>query len=63
MFALDLPGCGFSGRSSREYTPRLFEDAILDLLTTQVGEPADVIALSLGAEFAARAAVTEPERF
>lgn len=63
VFALDLPGYGFSGRSAREYTPQIFEDAILDLLTTQVGEPADVVALSLGSEFAARAALTEPDRF
>jgi pimeloyl-ACP methyl ester carboxylesterase len=32
-------------------------------LTTQVGEPADVIALSLGCEFVARAALAQPERF
>lgn len=63
VFALDLPGYGFSKRSPRVYTPQVFESAILDLLKTQVGEPADVIALSLGCEFIARAALAQPERF
>jgi pimeloyl-ACP methyl ester carboxylesterase len=63
VFALDLPGYGFSERSPRVYTPQVFESAILDLLMTQVGEPADVIALSLGCEFIARAALAQPERF
>jgi pimeloyl-ACP methyl ester carboxylesterase len=62
-FALDLPGFGFSDRLPREYTPQLYEDAILDFLATQVGEPADVIALSLGCEFTARAALPHPELF
>lgn len=60
-FATDLPGYGFSDRSSRRYSPDLFAEAILDLLSTQVGEPAHVVALSLGCEFAARAALYEPE--
>jgi pimeloyl-ACP methyl ester carboxylesterase len=63
VFALDLPGYGFSERSSRDYTPDTFAEAIIDLLITQVGEPADVVALSLGCEFAARAAFYEPDRF
>ena len=63
VFALDLPGFGFSERSRRVYRPLLYRDAILDMLATQVGEPADVVALSLGCEFAARAAVSQPERF
>jgi len=61
VFALDLPGYGFSERSERVYTPELFTRAIEDMLETQVGEPADVIALSLGAEFAARAAQLRPD--
>lgn len=63
VFALDLPGFGFSDRTRRHYIPLLYVDAILDLLHTQVGEPADVIALSLGCEFAARAARQQPELF
>ena len=63
VFALDLPGYGFSERSPRVYMPKLFEDAIMDLLVSQVGEPADVVALSLGCEFVARAALNEPGLF
>jgi pimeloyl-ACP methyl ester carboxylesterase len=63
VYALDLPGFGFSERTDREYTTELFSEAILTLLNTQVHEPADVIALSLGCELAARAALTQPERF
>ena len=61
VFALDLPGYGFSERSERVYTPELFSGAIEDFLDQVVKEPADVVALSLGAEFAARVALARPE--
>jgi pimeloyl-ACP methyl ester carboxylesterase len=61
VYALDLPGYGFSERSERVYSPELFTRAIEDFIETQVKEPADVIALSLGAEFAARAAQARPD--
>jgi pimeloyl-ACP methyl ester carboxylesterase len=63
VYALDLPGYGFSNRAMRAYTPETFAAAILALLSDQVKEPADVIALSLGSEFAARAALMQPEAF
>jgi pimeloyl-ACP methyl ester carboxylesterase len=63
VYALDLPGYGFSNRAARAYTPETFTAAILDLLATQVKAPADVIALSLSSEFAARAALVQPEAF
>ncbi len=67
VFALDLPGFGFSDRSDREYTARLMTDAVhdvMDQIRRQCGsQPIDVIALSLGSEFAARAAVERPEHF
>ena len=63
VYALDLPGFGFSERSDREYSPALYRNAILDFLRDRVGEPADVVALSLGCEFAAAAALEEPELF
>jgi pimeloyl-ACP methyl ester carboxylesterase len=63
VYALDLPGFGFSTRADVVYTPQLYVDAILDLLDTQVGETADVIALSLGCEFAAKAALKRPDLF
>jgi pimeloyl-ACP methyl ester carboxylesterase len=61
VFALDLPGFGFSDRSDRRYTPELFTVALLDFLTQVVKEPVDLAAFSLGSEFAARAILREPE--
>ena len=63
VYALDLPGYGFSERLYRDYSPESFAAAIIDLLETQVGHPANVIALSLGCEFAARAAKSRPALF
>jgi len=64
VYALDLPGFGFSDRSNRVYSPGLYQTAILDFLETVLGgEPADVVALSLGSEFAAQAALNRPEFF
>ena len=63
VFAPDLPGFGFSERSARAYSPELYTQAVIDFLERQVGEAADVAALSLGAEFVARAALRRPELF
>jgi pimeloyl-ACP methyl ester carboxylesterase len=63
VYALELPGFGFSDRPNRTYTPQYFAEALLDFLETQVAEAADVIALSLSCEFAARAAVALPDCF
>ena len=60
VYSLDLPGFGHSERRDSGYTPERFARAILDLLDQVVGEPADVLALSLGAEFAARAVLMRP---
>jgi pimeloyl-ACP methyl ester carboxylesterase len=65
-FALDLPGFGFSPRHDLVYSPGLYTDAIITFLRDQVSPehgPADVVALSLGAEFAARAASEAPDLF
>ncbi len=63
VYALDLPGFGFSDRSARKYSPQLYTDAVVDFIETQVGQAADVVALSLGSEFAARAALGRPDLF
>jgi pimeloyl-ACP methyl ester carboxylesterase len=63
VYALDLPGYGQSNRLQRDYTPQLFANAIAEFIETQVGEPADVVGLSLGCEFVARAALARPELF
>ena len=63
VYAVDLPGFGFSERSDRLYSPMLYQNAICDFLQDVVGKPADVVALSLSSEFAARAAVHHPKLF
>lgn len=61
VYALDLPGFGFSERSDRLYSPLLYQNAISDFLKAVVGKPADVVALSLSCEFAAVAAAHQPD--
>lgn len=63
VYALDLPGFGFSERSDRVYSPGLYTNALLDLLhdIQERREAADVVALSLGGEFAAWVALQRPE--
>ena len=64
LAAIDLPGFGFSERSQREYRPSLYADAIIAIMEHAFGgQPADVVALSLGGEFAALAATQRPELF
>ncbi len=63
VYALDLPGYGFSERGDRAYSAEIFTVALLDLLreihASERGG-ADVVALSLGCEFAAWAAIHQP---
>lgn len=67
VVAIDLPGFGFSERSARAYTPRLMTDAVqaaaARVAERHGGGPIDALALSLGCEFLARAAVEAPARF
>lgn len=64
VFAPDLPGFGASQRGPRAYTPRLMTDALHAVLAEVAARsgagPADLVALSLGCEFAARAAHEAP---
>jgi pimeloyl-ACP methyl ester carboxylesterase len=62
VYALDLPGFGHSERAKRRYSPELFAKVIGEFLAEVVKEPADLIAYSLGCEFAAIAAAEAPER-
>ncbi|MFM2041671.1 MAG: hypothetical protein RLY86_247 [Pseudomonadota bacterium] len=59
VYAPDLPGYGFSDRSDRYYDRDLFVAAVHDMLdlvrAEHPGRKVDVLALSLTAEFAARA--------
>ena len=61
VYALDLPGFGFTERSERLYCPELYKKAINTFVDEIVGKPADVIALSLSCEFAAHAALSKPQ--
>jgi pimeloyl-ACP methyl ester carboxylesterase len=61
VFALDLPGFGHSDRSNRRYSPELFATVITEFLEQVIKAPADLIAYSLGCEFAARATTAKPE--
>jgi len=67
VFALDLPGYGLSERGDRPYSPRMMTDAIhavLAQIQTRCRQPAvDALAVSLGCEFLARAAVERPADF
>ena len=60
VYALDLPGFGFSERTDRPYLPRLMTDAVHAMTDairrTHDGVPVDVMAVSLSSEYAARAA-------
>jgi pimeloyl-ACP methyl ester carboxylesterase len=65
VYALDLPGFGFSDRSERTYSPRLMTDALLAVFAHMRdihGVPAvDVVGLSLSSEFVARAQSERPD--
>ena len=67
VYALDLPGYGFSERGDRSYSPRLMTDALLAMVTEIMRihgtAPIDALALSLSSEFLARAAIDNPAAF
>jgi pimeloyl-ACP methyl ester carboxylesterase len=67
VFAIDLPGFGFSERSDRNYTPRLMVDALqgaVAQIQARCGPgPIDALAVSLGCEFLARAAMETPQAY
>ena len=67
VFAIDLPGYGFSDRSDRPYTPRVMTDALHNIakeIRLRCGDgPIDALALSLGCEFLARAALERPSNW
>jgi pimeloyl-ACP methyl ester carboxylesterase len=61
VYALDLPGFGFSERDDRHYSSQLYVNIIIAFLERIGGSAADVVALSLGAEFAGTVAADRPE--
>jgi pimeloyl-ACP methyl ester carboxylesterase len=69
VYAPDLPGFGASPRPDIAYTPRLYTEAVKQVVrAAQAGAatpaaPVPAMALSLSCEFLARAAVEEPALF
>ncbi|WP_295383899.1 alpha/beta fold hydrolase [uncultured Thiodictyon sp.] len=57
VYSLELPGFGHSERPVGPYSAERFTAALVDFLDQVVKQPADVVALSLSSEFAARAAL------
>jgi len=57
LYALDWLGFGRSARPDVDYHPALYHDQLYRFLTTVVGEPVDLVGLSLSCEYAAYAAL------
>ncbi|MEE4295879.1 MAG: alpha/beta hydrolase [Wenzhouxiangella sp.] len=64
-YAIDLPGFGHSDRSQRQYCQTLMVDAVIAMLREirerHPDRGVDLLAVSLACEFAAKAAVSEPD--
>ncbi len=60
VVALDLLGYGRSSRPAERHTPESMAGGI-EAVLEDLGEPCDVVALSLGCEFATRVATNRPE--
>lgn len=67
VYAVDLPGYGFSDRSDRPYSPRVMTDAVIafaaEVSARHDGTAVDAIAVSLSCEYLARAAAEQPQAF
>ena len=65
VYAIDLPGFGFSSRTDRPYTPRVMTDALLAVIAQMRLDHGcagvDVLGVSLAAEYAARAQCEAPD--
>lgn len=64
VYAIDLPGFGFSERSRRRYTPRLMAEAIhavaAEIRARHGGDEIDAIAISLSCTYLAKACLARP---
>ncbi|HEY3331070.1 MAG TPA: alpha/beta fold hydrolase [Capsulimonadaceae bacterium] len=60
VYALDWLGFGLSDKPKIQYTGALYVEMLLDFLREVVGEPAAVVASSLGAAYAIDAAAKSP---
>lgn len=60
VYALDWLGFDHSDRPPAQYTPALYRRQLRRFLSEKLGRPADVVALSLGCEYAAQVACYSP---
>jgi len=66
VYAIDLPGFGFSERTDRVFFPELYADTLVEWIESYLpgsAQPVDLIALRLSCEFVAIAASARPELF
>lgn len=66
VYAIDLPGFGFSERTDRVYYPELYADTLIEWIESYLPgapQPVDLVALTLSCEFAAIAASARPDLF
>ena len=61
VYAIDLPGFGRSEKTDRPYRASMYQEAIADFIKNQIGKPCHVLTLGNASEFAASAALAEPE--
>jgi pimeloyl-ACP methyl ester carboxylesterase len=61
VYAIDLPGFGGSEKTDRPYRPAMYQEAILDFIKNQIGQPCHVLTFGNGSAFASMAAVDEPD--
>jgi pimeloyl-ACP methyl ester carboxylesterase len=67
VYAIDLPGFGYSDRSRKIYTARMMADALhaatAEIKARHQDQSIDVMAISLSCEYAARAALERPDDY
>ncbi len=63
VFALDWIGFGLSDRPPVDYRPPIFQRQLRRFLSERIHQPADIVAYSLGCEFAAITARSHPFLF
>ncbi len=61
VYAIELPGFGFSERSNLKYSPEFYAQILFEFINTIVKSTSDVIAFSLSSEFIARAILQDPK--